>query len=116
MAPHGVRDFIRGVLDLVFPNACLICDAPASDDDILRHGLCSNCWAAVTNEPHNLCMRCGQTTGPHADSTDGCVACRSVSFGFRSVIRMGPYEGRLRDAILRMKQSSGQSLAENMGR
>jgi ComF family protein len=29
---------------------------------------------------------------------------------------MGAYEGRLRDAILRMKKSSGQSLAENMGR
>lgn len=116
MAPHGVRDFIRGVLDLVFPNACLICDALASDDDILRHGLCSNCWAAVTNDPHNLCMRCGQTIGPHADSTDGCVACRSVTFGFRAVIRLGTYGGRLRDAVLRMKNSSGESLAENMGR
>jgi ComF family protein len=116
MARHGLRDFVRGILDLIFPNTCQICDGEASDDDILRHGLCSKCWAAVTVEPQNRCLRCGQAAGPHTDCTEGCVGCRSVSFGFRAVVLLGIYEGRLRDAVLRMKGSTGESLAENMGR
>jgi len=30
-------------------------------------------------------------------------------------VRLGPYEGRLRDAVLRMKSASGEGLAETMG-
>jgi ComF family protein len=116
MARHGLRDFVRGFLDLIFPNSCQICDAEASDDDILRHGLCSECWAAVTVVPQNRCVRCGQAMGPHSECTEGCVACRTVSFGFRAVVLLGIYDGRLREAVLRMKRSTGESLAENMGR
>jgi len=54
--------------------------------------------------------------GPHSDVKAGCVNCRGESLGFESVIRLGPYENRLREAVLRMKLSSGETLAGMMGR
>jgi len=45
----------------------------------------------------------------------GCVRCRGESFAFEAVVRLGPYDGLLRDVVLRLKQSGGEALAEVMG-
>jgi ComF family protein len=116
VSQYGVKYLVRGLVELIFPNACLICDVSATDSDSLRHGLCSQCLKAVINEPPDVCLRCGQNVGPHTNNSEPCVACRTATFAFESVIRLGKYEKRLRDAVLRMKSRSGESLAENMGR
>jgi len=41
--------------------------------------------------------------------------CRAVSFAFDWRVSHGPYEGLLREIILRMKQWSGEDLAEVIG-
>jgi ComF family protein len=116
MPQSVLRAFVRGAVELIFPSSCWICESPGTELDQFRHGLCTACFGAVTADPHHLCLRCGQIVGPHADMTDGCAECHKVAYGFQSVIRLGKYDGRLREAILRMKTSAGESLAENMGR
>jgi len=106
----------RGVGQLVFPNSCLICDAPEGDRPDFRHGLCSECLRALAVDPYPACPRCAATVGPHTDTTDGCAACRGTSLGFEAALRLGPYDGRLRDAVLQMKSPAGEGLAEMMGR
>ena len=113
---RGLKDVARGVAQLLLPNACLICDAPESDREDFRHGLCNECHDMVTRDPHLICPRCARTVGPHTDTARGCAACRGVSLGFESAVRLGPYEGRLRDATLRMKDAPGEGLADAMGR
>jgi ComF family protein len=39
-----------------------------------------------------------------------------VALGFDAAARLGPYDGRLREAVIRMKSSAGEGLAEMMGR
>jgi ComF family protein len=116
MWSHGLSEFARGVAQLVFPNSCLICDVPEEKTDRLRHGLCTDCHGAVTGDVRPACTRCGRTVGPHIETADGCVECRSVALGFDSVIRLGTYEGQLRTAAIRMKSAAGEALAEMMGR
>ncbi len=48
--------------------------------------------------------------------SEGCPACRDRGFRFDATIRLGPYDGRLRDAVLRMKSAPGEALAEMAGR
>jgi ComF family protein len=43
------------------------------------------------------------------------VACRNLGFHFDRAVRLGPYEGLRRELILRMKQPSGECLAEWVG-
>jgi ComF family protein len=54
--------------------------------------------------------------GRFAASEDGCPRCRDERFHFERSFRLGRYEDRLRDVILRMKQRAGDVLAECMGR
>src|SRR6476661_9648588 len=99
---QGLVDLTRGLLQLVFPNTCLICDVREMDLPPFRHGLCTACHDAVTTDLRPSCPRCGLTVGPHTDVADGCVVCRDDSLGLESVIRLGPYENQLRDAVIRM--------------
>jgi ComF family protein len=53
--------------------------------------------------------------GPYTDLRDGCVACRDLSFHFDQTVRLGVYEGLLREVILRMKHRAEEGLAETVG-
>lgn len=45
----------------------------------------------------------------------GCPSCKNESFAFDGAFRMASYEGPLREAILRMKNWTGEDLAEVLG-
>jgi len=116
MSLRVVTELARGVGQLLFPNSCLICDAAETDGAAFRHGLCSTCRRSVTSDPHETCPWCAATVGPHTDTSAGCPACRDLSLGFERAIRLGPYDGRLRDGVLRAKHLNGEPVAEMLGR
>lgn len=116
MRLRGLSELVRGITQLIFPNACLICNAEEDDCTRFRHGLCSNCLREVSPVDDLACPRCAMTIGAHTDVSRGCSLCQGDSLGFDSAMRLGPYEGKLRDAVLRMKTGTGEGLAEMLGR
>jgi ComF family protein len=94
-----LRDIARGLVDLVYPPICVLCEQPAGP----RYAFCPDCLADVANDPFASCPRCGRSIGPHTDTTAGCSGCRGESFAFDRVVRMGPYAGRRRELVLRAK-------------
>jgi ComF family protein len=113
---RSAAEFLRSVLQLVYPNVCLVCDVPEGDAEEFRHGLCSACYAAIAVDPFPACPWCAQTVGPHTDTPDGCPECRGVALGFERALRLGPYREQLRDAVLRTKFLAGEGLADLLGR
>lgn len=115
--PHGrIAELTRGIAHLLFPNSCLLCESPEPESAPLRHGFCNACHSALVDEPFPTCPRCAATVGPHSDVSDGCPACRDRTLKFASAIRLGPYAGKLQEAILRTKHSAGEGVAEMLGR
>ncbi len=112
---QGLAEFARGLVQLLYPNACPICDAAETEDSRFRDGLCSSCHEELGRNDLATCPFCATTVGPHVIIDDACPACRSAKLGFDRAIRVGPYAGRLRDAILRMKHAAGEPLAEKLG-
>jgi ComF family protein len=106
------RDLLRGFVQLVYPGRCLVCAAALPDE---TGQFCSPCRTALTVDPHPSCPHCGCTVGPFVDTSDGCSECREINYHFERVLRLGPYDGVLRELILRMKQAGGDILAELMG-
>jgi ComF family protein len=117
MTPHpgplrsSVQTLLQGLLRLVYPATCWVCGGPAPSQIPL---VCDTCTRTLTDDPHPTCPRCSSTVGPHTALEQGCPACRDASFAFDRAIRMGPYEGRLREAVLRMKNTAGEGLAETV--
>src|SRR4051794_270992 len=104
-----VRQALRGFLELVYPGLCGLCGHLLSADE--PH-FCHSCLSKLTHDDTNVCPRCAGTVGPFARVEGGCAACRQHRLHFEQVFRLGPYDGVLRDAILRMKYHAGEELAE----
>src|SRR5690349_6704240 len=107
-----VRQALRGVLELVYPALCGLCGHLLPADN--AH-FCDSCRSKLAHDDANLCPRCAGTVGPFAHVAGGCPSCRQRRLYFDSVLRLGPYEGVLRDAVLRMKYRAGEELAELVG-
>jgi ComF family protein len=103
------RELGHGFLQILYPAACAACSRPLAAGEA---GFCGACRAALVNDPHVACPRCAGTVGPYVPIERGCTHCRGVHLHFDQALRLGPYEGLLRELILRIKWSPGESLAE----
>ena len=109
-----LRELGRGFVRLLYPGVCHVCAAPLP---LEQNRFCTSCRTALTTDPFPCCPRCAATIGPFAFATlkEGCPKCWHSSFRFERVLRLGPYDGLLRDVILRLKHLSGDGLAELIG-
>jgi ComF family protein len=103
---------LRGLLHLLYPGVCGVCGQPLPVD--VDH-FCAGCRLALTSDAEPTCPRCAATVGPFVHLPGSCTHCRGTSFHFDAVLRLGAYEGLLRDVVLRMKHASGEMLAELVG-
>lgn len=106
------RELARGLLHLLLPGSCWVCQKALTPE---QGTFCPSCRDSLTADPHLTCPRCAATVGPYAHLQDGCVACRDLAFHFDQVARLGPYDGLLRDVILRMKFHADEGFAETVG-
>jgi len=104
------RSATAGVLELLWPQACLLCSADAAGD-----GFCDSCKKELLKPDGSTCPRCSSTVGPHALIDDGCPRCSKFRYAFRGTNRCGAYDGLLREAVLRMKDETGEVLAYRLG-
>jgi ComF family protein len=105
-------DMLAGARHLFYPGCCLLCGQPLP---LEQEHFCSVCRHDLFTDPDSICPRCGGTIGPHAVIAERCFSCRKETFAFERVIRLGRYEGLLRDVILRLKHQRGEGLAELLG-
>jgi ComF family protein len=106
------RTLLTGFTHLIYPNTCWTCGTLMPPE---QGPVCATCHPALTIDPFPTCPRCSSTVGPHLELAEGCPDCKSQSFGFDGAFRMSPYDGLLRDTILRIKQWTGEDLAEVIG-
>ncbi|MCS7047098.1 MAG: ComF family protein [Gemmataceae bacterium] len=105
----AIHELGKGLLHLLYPPVCWVC-RQLSDD--LNQGVCGACKKDLTTDPKPTCPRCASTVGPFVDLSQGCTMCRDADFVFDRAFRLGPYDGLLRETILRLKRPDGAELAE----
>jgi ComF family protein len=106
------RDFLAGLQHLVYPGCCLLCGRVLPEGE--PH-FCLVCRHDLFTDSSPSCPRCAGSIGPFAVFEGRCRACRDEQFAFEQVMRLGPYEGLLREVILRLKHQAGEGLAELLG-
>lgn len=92
--------FWDALLNLVYPQRqqCLLCKRPFTSGE---EAACSSCTAQLRAGIPPFCRICGREMPEH----DVCSDCawRKERF-FQRAFSYGPYEGRLRDSILQLKE------------
>lgn len=106
------RELLLGARHLLYPGCCLLCGQLLSDS--AAH-FCFECRRDVFTDSHITCPRCAGTIGPYAIVHGRCIACRTEPFAFEQTLRLGAYDGLLREVVLRLKSQHSESLAELLG-
>jgi ComF family protein len=106
------RDLLVGAQHLVYPGCCLLCGQPLA---VEQSHFCTLCHQGLFTDSDSTCPRCAGTIGPFAMIEGRCQACRKESFAFEQALRLGRYNGLLREVILRLKKQRGEGLAELLG-
>jgi ComF family protein len=104
-----LRTLAHGLLQIFYPNVCWLCGQSIPPE---LQAFCSPCHEAVFSDAKPSCPRCAANVGPFSNHAAGCAHCRAAGFAFDATVRLGLYEGPLRDVILRLKHGSNEGLAE----
>lgn len=112
MTAPWIRTIGQALRFWLLPGACLACHRLLPIDG---KSLCSECDRILPDEDGPVCPRCSGSIGAWVGSPEGCHRCRHKTWNFDRVVRLGAYGGLLRDLLLRMKQPSGEALAEVVG-
>lgn len=99
-----------GLLDLVYPPRCLVCERP------YRPPLCEACHAHFVPLGEPVCAVCGR---PMESEASGCRPCEAAEkgggWGFDTARAAAVYQGPLRHAIHRFKYGRAASLGLPLG-
>jgi len=101
---------LRGIVDLFFPPACLVCRTPGPD------ALCRSCTDSFRLIRPPVCDRCGRPLRGPPDLLFICMFCRRRHLHFRHARAVGIYDGPLRDAVHALKFRRRAELGEPLGR
>ena len=107
------RELVRGARQLLYPAACTACGRPLPEG---VDWFCCACHESLVADPHRTCPRCSSSVGEFAHVEKGCARCRGDTLHFAESFRLGPYDGPLRDVILRLKFGPDETLADALGR
>ena len=113
---RSIKSSLRSVLDFVFPPQCGLCGAVDFESNSESGAYCPQCVELLCPAPVNRCKCCAAEIGPHSKSDDGCTHCRNRTLRFDSVVCLGMYESKLRQAILSAKWSFSAVKIKTLGR
>jgi ComF family protein len=96
----------EAVIQTFLPSRCSLCQEPLPWQGV-RAGVCPRCWDDLT--PHLLnCPICGM---PDTNNAEICLGCTVEPPPWFAAASFGPYQGRLREAILLFKHGRRDELA-----
>lgn len=83
---------------LICPAECVWCERPTAEGT----RICEDCLPMFISDYYR-CQCCASPLPPVVPN-DSCTRCRSEKRRFSSVVTLGPYRGRLREAVILMKK------------
>ncbi len=101
---EGLKSTASLLTGLVFPPECALCESAVPMDCRLC-GECLNQLVCV----RYCCQRCAMPL-PSVIPNDQCIHCRKAGWKFSRVIALGPYRGKLREAVIICKKVKRDSL------
>ncbi|MFO0884931.1 MAG: ComF family protein [Pirellulales bacterium] len=125
---RGWQSTSLAVLGLLFPPQCSLCrcdlspgetTAARSLEAVLEEWFCQRCFQQLASPAQSFCRACAMPLGVGATTqlaVTPCSHCASEKLGFAEARTLGVYQNPRREAVLKAKQLSQESVAHALGR
>ena len=105
--PEAWKKAVKGAAELLYPSRCPICGN-------IEHGICRECEKQLKIVKQPRCYRCGKPVGRMEE--EFCPDCQNVSHSYQQGCAMLLYEGKVKDAIHKIKYSNKREYLETFAR
>lgn len=115
-AGRAVRDAAGGLLAVVMPDDCRVCERPR--EDASRIPVCPECLGSFWRIQEPLCTICGRTLlpGTHAEAQGPlCALCRRGVYGFDAARSFAAYNEPMMRTVTLLKHEAIHPLARWLG-
>jgi len=102
-----MQEILKGLLDLLFPPRCRICNKACSE------AICPECIDSFPRVNGSICTKCGK---PCHREVNTCRECAGKNIYFLLARSAGDYSGNLKEAIHQLKFRNGKKLAPYLAR
>jgi len=99
--------FLKGLINIVYPNVCLLCRRQISQDAQL---ICVNCTSVLKNNAPPFCQKCGRQLITH-NELGLCALCQRNKLHFKRAYSAFLYAGEIRQLISLFKYKGKMSLS-----
>lgn len=109
---------MRGVLDVVYPRTCRVCDKPLPTRSPLRplgEWFCQACEDGLARLEPPYCKVCAEPYDGAIDGLFRCQNCADRAFAFEFAVTGYSAEGAVRDLVHRFKYGGDLSLRGALG-
>lgn len=103
---------LSGLLNLVYPAICGICEAKLTDDANSGLPICDKCLGSIKSNRPPFCKKCGRSLYGAAQPVDTCCECYSRRFYYERSWSCLLYEGVAKEALHLLKYSKKLSFGE----
>jgi ComF family protein len=100
-----------GLMDLICPPRCLLCDRFTTDSPPGEQDWCPECLDGFKPLPSSYCNVCGTPFKTDLRTVHTCGACRKKRPVYNRAMAAGMYEDRLRQAVHALKYNGRTELA-----
>lgn len=112
-----LRQFIDGLIDLVYPKTCHACNKKLNGPSI-DEVVCIACWQKIKKNTPPFCNSCGRSLVGKKSIKNTCVSCIKNPLSFDRAYSPCAYEGVIKELIRVFKYKNrdylGATLAELM--
>ncbi|MBI84495.1 MAG: hypothetical protein CMJ81_14975 [Planctomycetaceae bacterium] len=101
--------------DVMYPPQCTFCCEQLASVETSAQ-LCQTCEQVLGTCATNSCPRCALPVSDSTAKRTSCVRCLHQKLHFERTYALGPYQGKLQEAVVRVKYPHEHALATSLGR
>ncbi len=111
-----LRSLIKGLRDIVYPKACLVCKKSLKTSASVDELVCSGCWESIKQNLPPFCHRCGRHLEKNSFTKHLCPACLKKQLHFDRAFSPFSYDGVLKELIHMFKYNGKEHLGKTLSR
>jgi ComF family protein len=111
-----LRNFINGLVDLIYPKVCLVCRNKLKGMPSIDGFVCLECWAKIKKNLPPFCHYCGRHLESSSLTKHICPRCVRQKLHFDRAFSPCIYEGAIKELIHQFKYRNRDYLGPTLSR
>lgn len=116
MILNMLRNFIDGILNLIYPQTCIVCKIRLNGKSAIDHLVCMQCWQKIKRNIPPFCHCCGRHLEELKFNRRICPSCIKRKLHFDRAFSPCVYEGVIKELIHQFKYKNKDYLGLTLSR